>query len=222
MSLISGCSPISATPSSRFGRRRSALPTIIWVSWAAGIQQHRHHLAGAVLKMNHVRDPLPAMPPAGFHELQIVVDGVSEAQALTDPDGNHVTLLPRANATIKTYGLVIQVNNPARHAQFFTQALGFVEIDPNVFQHGTARIILHAASTPISSVTDWCGPEFRYITLQVKHARAAFESALAAGATLGQPIRELGDLVRFGFIRDPDGNWIEISERTSFTGRSLS
>ena len=197
------------------------MPTIIWVSWAAGIQQHRHHLAGAVLKMNHASDPLPAMSPAGLHELQIVVDGVSEARALTDPDGNRVTLLPRASATIKTYGLEMQVNDPIRHTKFLTQALRFVEIAPNVFQHGDARIILHVTNTPISSATDWRGPRFRYITLQVKHARAAFESALAAGVTLGEPLRELGGLVRFGFIRDPDGNLIEISERTSFTGRAL-
>jgi lactoylglutathione lyase len=54
------------------------------------------------------------------------------------------------------------------------------------------------------------------------NAHTAITEALAAGANPGEPMVRLGDLVNFGFIRDPDGNWIEISERTTFTGRALS
>ena len=31
-----------------------------------GMQQHRHHMNGSILKMNHSRHPLPAAPPSGI------------------------------------------------------------------------------------------------------------------------------------------------------------
>jgi lactoylglutathione lyase len=39
---------------------------------------------------------------------------------------------------------------------------------------------------------------------------------------IGAELVDLGELVRFGFVRDPEGNWIELSERTTFTGRPLA
>jgi lactoylglutathione lyase len=29
----------------------------------------------------------------------------------------------------------------------------------------------------------------------------------------------LGEVARIAFVRDPDGNWIEISQRSSLTGK---
>ncbi len=34
----------------------------------------------------------------------------------------------------------------------------------------------------------------------------------------GAPPVTLGEVARISFIRDPDGNWIEISQRASLTG----
>ena len=31
-----------------------------------GMQQHRHHMNGSILKMNHARDPLPALARSGI------------------------------------------------------------------------------------------------------------------------------------------------------------
>src|SRR6195256_5727665 len=31
-----------------------------------GVQQHRHHMNGSILKMNHSRAALPAAPPSGI------------------------------------------------------------------------------------------------------------------------------------------------------------
>ena len=59
-----------------------------------GVQQHRHHMNGSILKMNHSRDPLPAMAPSGIVGLQIAREGLSETKSLADPDGNPVTLVP--------------------------------------------------------------------------------------------------------------------------------
>jgi catechol 2,3-dioxygenase-like lactoylglutathione lyase family enzyme len=41
---------------------------------------------------------------------------------------------------------------------------------------------------------------------------------LSLGATEGRGVVTLGETARISFIRDPDGNWIEISQRASLTG----
>lgn len=187
-----------------------------------GIQQHRHHLFDAVLKMNHARDPLPAMPASGYRELQIARSAVGAPTPLVDPDGNRVILLPPAACDFPSYQLVMAVNDIARHAAFFEHALGLQRLDGTRFALGDARIMLTTAQSPIQGPSHWRGPGFRYLTVQVMDAHAALTQALAAGAGRGEPLVRLGDLVNFGFIRDPDGNWIEISERTTFTGRELS
>lgn len=187
-----------------------------------GIQQHRHHLAGAVLKMNHARDPLPPAPPSGYRCLRIAVPGIAAAETLIDPDGNRVERIPTEDAAGWSYGMTMAVNAPERHARFLHETLGFKECGPGEFALGPARIWLHPAEEPIRRADDWRGRGFRYLTLQIRDARAALAHALRHGAGEGEALRDLGELVRFGFIRDPDGNWIELSERTTFTGRPLA
>jgi len=59
---------------------------------------------------------------------------------------------------------------------------------------------------------------FRYITIQVRDCDAEHRRMLAAGAAEGAPPFTLGTVARISFIRDPDGNWVEISQRASLTG----
>ena len=46
-----------------------------------------------------------------------------------------------------------------------------------------------------------------------------YEGILKRGGGEGYPPRTLGEVARFGFVRDPDGNWIEISQRFSLVGK---
>jgi len=41
---------------------------------------------------------------------------------------------------------------------------------------------------------------------------------MSMGVWEGAPPATLGTVARICFIRDPDGNWIEISQRASLTG----
>src|SRR4029079_12297065 len=74
-----------------------------------GNQQHRHALKGAVLKLNHVRDPLPAGEPSGYHALTIARDGISVAQDLVAPDGTRVGLAPPGADGVETVAVDIVV-----------------------------------------------------------------------------------------------------------------
>ena len=213
----------------QFWQRTVGLPFDHLGKLGGGIQQHRHVLGDAILKMNHARDPLPAIPAGGFTGLCLFGD-VAVHEVLRDPDGNRVERWPAGGGETGRYGLCIASPDPARLARFYGESLGLRECPAPVegpraaacLAHGEGRLFITPASPGWATSPDWRGPGYRYLTLQVASAREAWTEALAAGASVGEPLRELGDLVRFGFIRDPDGNWIELSERTTFTGRPLS
>jgi lactoylglutathione lyase len=61
-------------------------------------------------------------------------------------------------------------------------------------------------------------PGYRYLTFQIFDADGEHRAMLHRGAEEGRPPVTLGATARFSFIRDPDGNWIEISQRASLTG----
>ena len=62
------------------------------------------------------------------------------------------------------------------------------------------------------------GLGYRYLTAQVFDVDYEHERALRLGATEGRGVVTLGETARISFIQDPDGNWIELSQRASLTG----
>ncbi len=61
-------------------------------------------------------------------------------------------------------------------------------------------------------------PGFRYLTVQVYDVDAEHRGIVERGGSEGRPPVTLGSTARVSFVRDPDGNWIEISQRASLTG----
>jgi lactoylglutathione lyase len=55
--------------------------------------------------------------------------------------------------------------------------------------------------------------------MQSHNCERIHAAVVAAGACEGSAPITLGDTVRYSFVRDPDGNWIELSERATLTGR---
>jgi lactoylglutathione lyase len=61
-------------------------------------------------------------------------------------------------------------------------------------------------------------PGYRYLTIQVYDVRAVHADVVARGGREGRPPVRLGEVAFISFVRDPDGNWLEISQRKSLTG----
>lgn len=59
---------------------------------------------------------------------------------------------------------------------------------------------------------------FRYLTVQVRDVEAAHDHMCSLGFDEGRSPIRLGDTAYISFIRDADGNWIELSQRASLTG----
>jgi lactoylglutathione lyase len=183
-----------------------------------GVRQHRHAMNGSVLKLNSVRDPMEAAPASGYRELLIARDRIGDSEQLVDPDGNRVTLVPRGQQGIQGIGVRMAVRDaPAMH-RFLGVALGLEAHDQNAYRCGDSLISfeIDAAAAPVGKMQ---APGYRYITIQVRRVDAEHAGIIERGGAEGRPPLTLGTTARISFVRDPDGNWIEVSQRASLTGQ---
>ncbi len=185
-----------------------------------GRQQHRHDMLGSVLKINASREPVAETPAAGYRELMIAREGLLGPKHLTDPDGNAVTLVPPGLFGITRIGMKLAVRDIAAHRRFYALAMGL----PDVPEEGGASfycgdsVILIEETKDAPADASIQGTGFRYLTVQVFKTDEEHAGILARGGREGQAPQTLGDIARISFIRDPDGNWIEISQRASLVG----
>ena len=182
-----------------------------------GFVQMRHAMNGSVFKLNAVDAPVPDNPLAGYRELWIAREGIPAPRELTDPDGNRVVLVPPGHAGITGIGVVLAVRDADAHRRFYTHALGLDETAPSAFRCGSSLYLVREDATAHGDAArDGLG--YRYTTIQVFDCDAEHAGILARGGVEGAPAITLGKTARFSFVRDPDGNWIEISQRASLTG----
>jgi catechol 2,3-dioxygenase-like lactoylglutathione lyase family enzyme len=186
-----------------------------------GVQQHRHHMNGSILKMNHSRDPLPDVPPSGIVGLEIARDGLKAQLKLADPDGNSVSLVPKGSNGVEGIAILLKVNDPAAHDRFWTHAMQFERAGEGRYRCGDSLVVVAERGPVERRGAQWHGPGYRYMTVQIFDCLAEYAGILARGGISGSKPRILGETVRYAFVCDPDGNHIEISQRASLTGGSL-
>lgn len=199
-----------------FYRTRIGLPFEETLPLGGGRQQHRHSLNGSILKINHARDGYPAAPPSGYRELIIAKD-ITTAESLTDPDGNRLRLVPRGLDGVDHIGVGMTVSSLADFQHFYRQVLQIEEIDSTTFRWGSTLFFLQEDPN-LETAADMNGTGFRYITVQVRNVDDEHAGVLSRGGSEGRPPITLGKVARISFIRDPDCNWIEVSQRASLTG----
>jgi len=190
-----------------------------------GVQQHRHFVdaegpTGSILKLNHAREELPALPASGYRELVLARAGRAEPERLHDPDGNPVTLVPPGQDGVEQLAVVLRVSNRDAFDRFYRHALGLASPRPGVYACGRSQLHVREEA-PVERAADWRGRGYRYLTLQVFDCEAEHAGILARGGEEGMPPIVLGETARFSFVRDPDGNYLEISQRASLTGGRL-
>jgi lactoylglutathione lyase len=182
-----------------------------------GHDQHRHDVLGSVLKINHHASPLPQIPPSGYRELLVAREGLSAPMALADPDGNRATLVPPGHEGVTQIGVRIGVRDLDAHRKFYAEAFGFPEERPGVFRAGESLLILEA-DPDAPSDAEMRGPGWRSITFQVFKVDEEHAAVLARGGREAMAPVTLGTTARISMVRDPDGNWIELSQRASIVG----
>ncbi len=204
-------------PMLEFWQQEVGLPYEELLPAGGGVHQHRLGLLGSVFKLNHSRDPLPDAPPSGYRELLIAREGTPEPRTLVDPDGNRVTLVPPGHRGIDVIGVRLAVRDAAAFHAFYSKALELPACGENAYRLGDSVLLFEEDPSAIRTET-MRGPGYRYTTIQVWDVNAEHAGILERGGVQAQPPVTLGRVARISFVRDPDGNWIEISQRATLTG----
>lgn len=215
-----GLATDNLAPMLEFWQHEIGLPFDHKLPIVKGLTQYRHDAMGSVLKINHHHAPLPALQPSGYREFLIARPGMPHVQTMTDPDGNLVSLVPPGTYGIDQIGMRLAVRNLEPHRGFYRSALALDE-EPyhcgTAFRAGESLVLLEETrDAPDDAAFEGAG--WRYITFQVFKVDQEHTHVLAHGGREGFPPRTLGATARISMVRDPDGNWIELSQRASLTG----
>jgi catechol 2,3-dioxygenase-like lactoylglutathione lyase family enzyme len=169
--------------------------------------------------------PLPRRPSGGYATLIIASPKVLRSEALTDPDGNTVLLVPPGRDEVTQIGLRVGATDVDAHEDLYLKACGGQPIGRNRYRIGEtifaafhdrgAKRITTAPqfADPIELVKAMATRGIRYVTLQVRNCDAAFKELTSAGASAAMPPTNFGTVARICFVRDPDGNLVEILQR---------
>ena len=204
-------------PMLAFWQQEAGLPFEILLPLGQGLRQHRHGMNGSVFKLNHSRDPLEAAPLAGYRELTIARTGLAERRELVDPDGNRVVLVPPGTEDVVGIRLHLRVRDEDAFHAFYGRALGLERCGERAYRCGDS--ILSFEHDPKATPDPrFSARGYRYCTIQIHDVDAEHRGVLERGGREGRPPVTLGTVARISFVRDPDGNWIELSQRASLTG----
>lgn len=181
-----------------------------------GWVQHRYDANDSVIKVNHIAQPLTPQPRSGYTGLTIARSGNTVWKG-RHPNGDIVRLVPPGTDGVVGIGVTVTTPDPARMMAFYLDAMEFEKAGPMIARCGDSLLFVEEGSG--GSVTeDFTGSAFRYLTVQIFDADQACEQIVDRGGRLGRAPVSFKDVARYGFVCDPDGNWIEISARTSLTG----
>ena len=209
-------------PMLAFWQDEVGLPFDHMLPVGGGVRQHRHDHHGAVLKLNQARDPLLPKSAGGLQRLVIATDRVTDPHDLADPDGNQVRLVPVGFEGIDHWALEIATADEQSFLNHYRDRLGLPQDPkwPAAVRCGRSLIIGEIAPE-IASLTDADAMQrtgFRYSTMQVLKVDSLHEEMIARGVEQGAAPLTLGKTARISFVKDPHGNWMELSQRASITG----
>ena len=189
-----------------------------------GIKQYRYLANGSVIKLMHTTEPLSRRHPGGYETIMIASSTAKIPRFLPDPDHNSVEVIPTGHDDITQLEIRVGVIDPDAFSTFYTQALGAIAIGGNRFKIGdtivavfhepeTKKVALLPFANALEVVKGMAGLGIRYITLGVKDCGAAFAALKQAGAAEALAPVNFGTVARIAFVRDPDGNFIELAQR---------
>ena len=188
------------------------------VPYNDGLRQFRLPFKNTIIKVNCSERKL-AKPPTGYSELYLAVENISSPKTIVNPDGELITLVPVGFKGIKETAIKVKVNNLKSHANFYENVMGFKRENDRTFQIGNCLLFLDEIEEEKELFAGhWVNLGFRYLTLHVMKIDETFSGMVAAGAEVGEEPYAIGDIAKISFLKDPDGNWIEVAQRASLAG----
>lgn len=202
-------------PMLAFWREEMGLAAEEPVAFNDGLTQYRHACGDSVIKINAASNGA-ATGTTAYAELLLADAGLTAPQTLTDPDGNTIHRVPPGYRGISGLGLLVRTPEPAALATFYTRVMGFTRHDDGGIACGNT--LLFAAPGPAATNNHWVNTGLSYFTVHVMRVDAAYKAMVVAGASPGEAPYSIGRIARISFVRDPQGNWIEVAQRAALAG----
>ncbi len=189
-----------------------------------GFRQYRYLCNGSVIKLMHSREPLRPRRPGGYETLMIATAKVATPEPLPDPDDNTIELVPPGRDDVTQIEIRVGVRDVDISGQFYLNAFGATDLGNYRYKIGETIFGLYHEpeihppnivrfTNPLEVVRAMAQLGIQYVTFQVRDCDSAVSSLKAAGAAVALEPSTFGDVARIGFVRDPDGNFIELSQR---------
>lgn len=189
-----------------------------------GFRQYRYLANGSVIKLMNTREPLRPRRPGGYETLMIASSKVKHGDAFPDPDDNTIELVPPGANGVTQIEIRVGVIDPVEHGRFYTQAFGAVALGGDRYRIGETifgvyhepelhRPAMHPFANALEVVQAMAELGMQYVTFGVRDCAAAFAALKSAGASEAVAPVDFGTVAKIAFVRDPDGNFIELAQR---------
>lgn len=184
-----------------------------------GYDLFRFDACGSALKVNSVSGALCGRR-TNLGRVTIAAPGISEARELRDPDGNELLLVPPGEQGIDQVGIDWTLPSDDAVHRFAQGGLGAERLARLTYRLG--KTVLQFRIDPRAERT---GPlealGFTYTTLHVMDVVSTHGRLIAHGCIEAIPPTAFRGVTAYSFVRDPAGNWIEISQRADLTGKPV-
>lgn len=198
-----------------FWRDAAGLPSEQMLKLGGGIHQHRFVAGTSVIKVNNSLHALPGQG-SGIAGISLLRPGLSGPIVLHDPDGQQAKLLPSTGRDDMELVVHMHVSDLDAHHDFWRSVMQLPAYGDG-YACGTSAVQLYATDAP-RHPESWKVRGWSYLTVQVRDCVSEHAAALRRGAREGVPPRRMGDAAVISFIRDPDGNFIELSQKAELVG----
>ncbi|SVC55562.1 uncharacterized protein METZ01_LOCUS308416, partial [marine metagenome] len=115
-------------------------------------------------------------------------------------------------------GIEIAVSDLDAAKAFWSDALQFQQGDNDTIFAGDTVLFLVQDGAVQPSPDEKGASGYRYTTVQIHKCDEEHAGILARGGREGEVPHTIGTTTRYSFVRDPDGNWLEVSQRAQLTG----
>lgn len=179
-----------------------------------GIHQHRYACGNSVVKLNSHREPLTP-GPTGYQRLRLATD-TDVARTEASVDGVTIEAVPHGHDGIVGVEVTWVTHDAEAADHFLCAGLGATSTDGRYAIGESLVVVEEQAGQPATGPREHRG--FRYLTVQITDVEREHQRILDLGYREGAAPIKLGETAYISFVRDGDGNWIELSQRASLTG----
>ena len=184
-----------------------------------GVRQYRFGAHGSVVKVNHSRTPLP-IDPTVHRRVRIAHSGVREPLLVHDSEWVEIELVPPGHEDVVGLEIINATASPAESERFWVVGLGAEVVGEGRYRIGDTLVsCLHVPG--MIGPTTRTAAGLRYLTVQVFDVDAEYARLMELGFASEGPPLSLGQTARIAFVRDPDGGYVEVSQRAEITGSRI-